>query len=134
MVGCRRARDHAGGTGPLSTFWAEATCLAPATQDESDLPGATAGDLTRLFEQAGLRDVEETALTVRLEFATFEGWWQPFTLGVGPAGAHVAALSSTDRTALAGTLRAEYGAGPFTVEASAWTATGLVTGLASRPA
>ena len=84
--------DHAGGRGPLSPFWQAAHELDPAVTGESELPGSRQADLTRLFEAAGLSDVEETALTVRVEHPTFEEWWEPFTLGVGPAGAYVAKL------------------------------------------
>ena len=56
-------------------------------------PGRLAeGDLTRLFAAAGLREVEEVALSVEVEHPTFEEWWEPFTLGVGPAGAYAAGL------------------------------------------
>ena len=55
--------DHAGGRGPLSTFWRAARDLDPAVQDESDLPGTRDGHLVELFEEAGLDDVTRTVLT-----------------------------------------------------------------------
>lgn len=118
--------DHAGGTGALSGFWRVVKRYDADADDEGGLAGSGAGDLTRLFVAAGLREVEETLLTVKCEFATFEEWWQPFTLGVGPAGAYVAGLNQIERFGLEGALREEYGDGPVVVEASAWTATGLV--------
>ena len=84
--------DHAGGTGPLSLFWEAVHDVDPDADDESDLAGSRAGHLVELFEQAGLADVERGSVSVTLEFATFEEWWDPFTLGVGPAGAYVARL------------------------------------------
>src|SRR6478736_3672813 len=51
--------DHAGGRGPLSPLWEAAHALDPNVRDESELPGARHGDLERLFEAAGLGDVEE---------------------------------------------------------------------------
>lgn len=119
--------DHSeGGTGALSGFWRVVQRYDPAAVGEGALPGSTAGDLTRLFAEAGLREVEETLLTVRLSFPTFEEWWEPFTLGVGPAGAYVNGLNQIERAGLVGALREEYGDGPLVVEAGAWTATGLV--------
>ncbi|WP_183099934.1 class I SAM-dependent methyltransferase [Nocardioides pelophilus] len=119
--------DHSvGGTGALSGFWRVVQRYDPAAVGEGALPGSSAGDLTRLFGGAGLREVEETLLTVRLTFATFEDWWEPFTLGVGPAGAYVNGLNQIERAGLVGALREEYGDGPLVVEAGAWTATGLV--------
>ena len=41
--------------------------------------------------------IEETELSVTVDHAPFEGWWEPFTLGVGPAGTYVSGLSDTQR-------------------------------------
>lgn len=118
--------DHAGGTGALSGFWRVVHRYDPDAEGERALPGSAAGDLTRLFTDAGLREVEETLLEVRREFATFEEWWHPFTLGVGPAGAYVQSLNQIERAGLEHAMREEYGDGPITIQAGAWTATGLV--------
>jgi SAM-dependent methyltransferase len=118
--------DHAGGTGPLSVFWAAAHALDPGVRDESGLAGSREGDLTRLFGAAGLRAVEEVALSVEVEHPTFEEWWEPYTLGVGPAGAHVAALEPARREELRERCRAALPEPPFVVEARAWTARAVV--------
>jgi SAM-dependent methyltransferase len=117
--------DHAGGQGPLSPLWDTARDLDPDVQDESRLVGATEGDLTRLFESAGLRDVEETALHVSLEHPSFEEWWEPFSFGVGPAGAYVAGLDPERRAQLRERCRAALPDAPFMLSARAWTARGL---------
>ena len=77
--------DFAGERAPLSVFWAAARELDPEAMDESYLAGAREGHLGELFHQAGLRDVEAGSLSVEVEHQTFEEWWEPFTLGVGPA-------------------------------------------------
>ncbi len=118
--------DHAGGTGALSAFWAVVHRCDPEADGEEALPGSWEGDLTRMLTEAGLRDVEETLLTVSLRFATFEEWWDPFTLVVGPAGAYVRSLNQIERAGLVSALREDLGDGPVTIQASAWTATGLV--------
>lgn len=118
--------DHAGGRGALSPFWKVVHRYDPAAEGEGALPGSWEGDLTRILTEAGLREVDETLLTVTLTFATFEEWWEPFTMAVGPAGAYVRSLNSIEQVGLVGALREEYGDGPMTVQASAWTATGLV--------
>lgn len=118
--------DHAGGTGALSAFWRVVQRCDPTAVGEEALPGSWEGDLTRMFTEAGLHDVEETLLTVHREFATFDEWWEPFTLAVGPAGAYVRGLNQIERAGLEGALREEYGDGPLTIRASAWTATGVV--------
>jgi SAM-dependent methyltransferase len=84
--------DHGGGKGPLRIFWDAARTLDPKIDDESHLPGAREGHLAELFETAGLREIEATALSVSLEHPTFDAWWEPFTRGVGPAGAYLASL------------------------------------------
>jgi SAM-dependent methyltransferase len=119
--------DHAGGTGPLSLFWEAVGELDPAAHNESGLAGAREGHLAELFAAAGLRLVESSRLSVRASFANFDAWWEPFTLGVGPAGAYVAGLDPLGRA----TLRNRCAellpqAGPFEIVAAAWTATGRV--------
>ena len=78
--------DFGGERSPLSTFWSAARDLDPSIEDESELPGAREGDLARLFRQAGLRDVEDTALVASVEHASFEEWWEPYTNSVGTGG------------------------------------------------
>ena len=92
--------DHAQGSGPLTTFWRAVRDVDPSAHDEADLPGVHEGDLVRLCEDAGLTGIEATTVTVAASFADFADWWEPFTLGVGPAGAYVAQLDATQRQAL----------------------------------
>jgi SAM-dependent methyltransferase len=118
--------DHGGGQGPLSPLWDAARSLDAGVADESRVTGTHAGDLERLFEAAGLREVEETALSVSVEHPTFEEWWEPFELGVGPAGAYVAGLGPDDRERLRERCRADLPDAPFVLTARAWTARGVV--------
>ncbi|CAN5231035.1 class I SAM-dependent methyltransferase [soil metagenome] len=117
--------DHGGGRGPLSLFWNAARQLDPAVNDESLMAGARQGHLTQLFEQAGLREIDETALSVSLEHATFEEWWEPFTRGVGPAGTYLAGLDPEQRASLREHCRSLSPASPFVVTAQAWAARGI---------
>jgi hypothetical protein len=73
-----------------------------------------------------LRDVQETALPVTVEHATFEDWWEPFTLGVGPAGVYVTSLEPERQTALRKRCNEVLGPGPLTIESRAWSARGYV--------
>ncbi len=117
--------DHAGGQGPLSVYWEAARELDPEVEDESNLAGARAGHLTELFEAAGLREVEETHLAVSVEHPTFDEWWEPFTLGVGPAGGYAAGLDPAQRGRLRELCRERLSTAPFVLSARAWTARGL---------
>ena len=117
--------DHAGGRGPLSVFWQAARDLDPRVEDESSLAGAREGHLGQLFHAADLREIEESALSVSVEHPTFEEWWEPFTLGVGPAGGHVADLDAERQARLRDHCRELLPAPPFTLTALAWAARGL---------
>jgi SAM-dependent methyltransferase len=116
--------DHAGGRGPVSAFWQAVRELDPAAGDESDLAGARDGHLAGLFARAGLGAIEAATLAVRAGQADFESWWEPFTLGVGPAGAYLAALDDDHRNALREQCRRRLPDGPFEVTAIAWAVTG----------
>jgi hypothetical protein len=74
-----------------------------------------------MFREADLREVAGTALTVAVAHESFDAWWRPFTLGVGPAGAYVAGLDDGAREALRERCRRRVGEGPGTTRASAWT-------------
>ncbi len=118
--------DHGGGHSPLSLFWEAARRLDPDVEDESRRAGARAGGLAQLLDAAGLREIEQTALEVSIEHASFEAWWEPFTLGVGPAGAYVAGLDPGRRTQLRELCRELVPPPPFAQDARAWAARGLV--------
>ena len=116
--------DHAGGTGPLSPFWDGVHDIDSAAPDESHLAGSRTGHLLELFGQAGLADVTGGSVSVTLPFATFEEWWEPFTLGVGPAGAYVAGLDDEGRAEVRAACKQHLPAAPFELTASAWAARG----------
>jgi SAM-dependent methyltransferase len=112
--------DQAGGSGPLATFWQAAHDTDPHVRDESELAGAREGHLAELCRAAGLKDVEPTSLTVTVRFAAFDDWWEPFTLGVGPAGAYVARLDEARRDSLRSRCVRLLPSSPFEIPASAW--------------
>ena len=118
--------DLAGGRAPISPYWTAAHEIDPEVMDESRLAGAREGHLTELFEEAGLREVEETALEVSAEHPTFEDWWEPFTLGVGPAGAHWATLDEEQQAEVRELAREHLPEPPFTLTVCAWGARGVV--------
>jgi SAM-dependent methyltransferase len=115
--------DHAGGRGPLTAFWRAVRELDPAADDESGLPGVREGHLAELFAQAGLGGTQVTTLTVQVRHASFEQWWERFTLGVGPAGAYLASLDNDHQAALREECRRLLPASPVQISATAWAAT-----------
>ena len=118
--------DLAGDRAPISPFWRAARALDPEAQDESRLAGARAGHLSELFAEAGLRDVEEVELSASVDHASFEDWWQPFTFGVGPAGAYARSLGDAELSELRDRCRSLLPEAPFTLTVFAWAARGLV--------
>lgn len=116
--------DHGGSQGPLRLFWESARELDPEVDDESQLAGAREGHLAELFKAAGLHEVEETTLSASLEHPSFEEWWEPFTLGVGPAGC-AASLDAEWQAELRENCRTLLPIAPFVLTARAWAARGL---------
>jgi SAM-dependent methyltransferase len=112
--------DHGGDGGPLAGFWRAVHDIDPDAPGEADLAGSREGHLAELFESAGLQHIEPSTLTVRVRMATFDDWWDPFTLGVGPAGAYVAQLDEPRREVLRTRCSQGLPEAPFEVAASAW--------------
>ena len=116
--------DHASGGGPLSIFWQAAHILDGSVQDESQLAGARQGHLGQLLRDSGLESVEEALLTVSVEHMTFDEWWEPYILGVGPAGQYVRGLDSAGQMQLREQCRRLLPNAPFMLTAGAWAAAG----------
>ena len=117
--------DHAGERSPLTIFWRAVRDLDGKVEDESQLAGARGGHLAELFARAGLRHVTDTELDARVAYRTFEEWWEPYPLGVGPAGAYVAKLDEEGRRELEDRCRQLLPEPPFTLGAVAWAARGV---------
>ena len=117
--------DYAGGRGPVSVVWDAAHELDTEVADESHLAGVREGHLAELFEAAGLQEVEEASHSIRVEHPSFEEWWEPFTLGVGPAGSYVSGLDPARQAELRERCREKLPPAPFVLKASAWAARGL---------
>src|SRR5262249_10800200 len=96
----------------------------PSRPNESERPGTRPGHLAELLTAAGLRDVEEATLVARLEHPTFEEWWAPFELGVGPISEVFAALGPERVAEVRERCPEPLPRAPFTVEARAWAVHG----------
>ncbi|SFC95451.1 Methyltransferase domain-containing protein [Nocardioides terrae] len=111
--------DFAEGS-PIGPFWDAARAADPDAPTETRRPGTRRGELTRFAAEAGLDEIVEGSIEVVVPMGSFEEWWKPFTLGVGPAGDYVARLSPAVRTALRDSCRARLPEPPFDVTARAW--------------
>jgi SAM-dependent methyltransferase len=126
--------DYGGGRGPLGPFWDAARELDPTAVDESLLSGARAGHLEELALAAGLEGIDGGELAISRDVDGFDAWWEPFTRGVGPAGAYVAGLDARRKAALRDRCRALLPPGPFGLTAIAWAMRGVVPGPIPRVA
>jgi SAM-dependent methyltransferase len=118
--------DHDGGKGPLAVFWQAACELDPDVTTESGMAGAREGHLAQLFHEAALLEIEESTLSVSVQHETFEEWWEPYTLGVGPAGAFAASLDAAGQAELRERCRALLPAAPFVLSPIVWAVRGRV--------
>jgi SAM-dependent methyltransferase len=116
--------DFAGDAAPASAFWRAAREVASSAPGEAGLPGAADGHLADLLGQAGLGAVESAVLALSLRFSSFEQWWKPFALGVGPPGSYLAGRTGQQRAALRDACARLLPAAPFTLTVRSWTARG----------
>jgi SAM-dependent methyltransferase len=117
--------DHVGERTPIAVFWQAARELDPDARDESGLAGGREGHLGEVFADAGLASVEETSHEASVRFESFDEWWEPFTLGVGPAGAYAQTRDEASREQLRARCEELLPAAPFTLSAWAWAARGV---------
>jgi hypothetical protein len=84
--------------------------------------------LAGFFDEAGLVDVETQSLTIRMDYANFEDYWQPFLGGQGPVGTDFANLAPALKARIKEAVRDAYRSGspdgPRSLRASAWAVQG----------
>jgi SAM-dependent methyltransferase len=117
-----------GGMTMLRTFWQAARSVDPLAEGEQARPGVERGDIADRFRRAGLGDVDDGELEASADYASFDDFWDPFTLAVGPAGSYLASLSPERRDDVREACRDAVPAGPFSLAARAWYARGTVVG------
>ncbi len=125
--GGQRVLDVGCGPGPLTAELVSRTGAAAVSAVEPSVSFAAAArdrwpevDIRRCgAEQLPFPD----GLTVRVRHASFEQWWERFTLGVGPSGDYVATLTQDQRDELGERCRRLLPDGPVEISATAWAAT-----------
>ena len=112
-----------GGMEMIDLFWKSAAEIDPhaAALDEAlRFPFCTEAGLAALCDDAGLAAPDIETIEIDTEFADFEAFWHPFTLGAGPAPGYCMKLSVEAREALRQRLAKRLGNGPIRLAARAW--------------
>jgi SAM-dependent methyltransferase len=93
-------------------------------------PMSRPGDLAHVWRNAGLTDVVQDMLTVRMDFASFADFWAPMEGKEGPVAEYVGGLGAGTRARLRDTVKLAYldgeGDGPRSYAATAWVVRGTV--------
>jgi hypothetical protein len=126
--------DFRGGLIFQRMLWDTASAIDPAARATRDRifanPLVLPEGLTTLFRETGLRNVERCSLTIRMDFANFEDYWQPFQGGQGPVGRYFAELAPDLKGRIKHAVRDAYcsGApdGARSLTATAWAVRGMV--------
>jgi hypothetical protein len=111
----------------LRIFWDAARALREAAPDEATtMRYRTPDELRDLWTEAGAADVRTAFLSVDAVYADFDDFWEPLTLGVGPAGAYCRSLGEDERAALRDQVFARLGGptGSFSLPARACAVVG----------
>ncbi len=107
--------NSGGGMPHQRMFWDTAAMLDPRAATLRDAtftrPMTRRHELTTLFTAAGLGNVQETALTIWMEFAGFMDFWEPIAGGEGTLGRYVSGLSDGAMATLQHHLSAAYCSG-----------------------
>jgi SAM-dependent methyltransferase len=112
----------------IRSYWEAAREIDPNASPAGDRFGSEPGQLSGLWHDAGLRDVEDGSLTVSSTYEDFEELWGAMLSAPGPIGVHRASLDDAGREELRAALRRRVGSpqGPFELSAAAWYAVGTV--------
>jgi SAM-dependent methyltransferase len=127
--------DFRGGLVFQRMFWDTAAGIDPAAAAARDKlfssQLALPEGLPRLFQAVGLDRIEQTSITIRMDYANFDDYWQPLCGGQGPVGTYLEKLAPDVRgriaQAVAGAYRSGAPDGPRSLTATAWVARGQVS-------
>ncbi|MFE0753012.1 class I SAM-dependent methyltransferase [Inquilinus sp. NPDC058860] len=125
--------DHLGGLQSMRMTWDTLAARSSAAREARSRyffqPMMRPGEMRQCFIGQGLLDVQETSLTIRMDYRSFDDYWEPIAAGEGPLGKFVSALSQADRAEADAAVRAAYEGGqpdgPRSFAAVAWACRGV---------
>lgn len=95
-------------------------------------PLSRQGGLAHAWQEAGLIDIVQDSLTIRMDFASFADFWAPNEGKDGPIADYVGTLDATTKGKLKGLIEGAYldgdPDGPRSYAATAWVVKGNVPG------
>ena len=124
--------DARGGWVANRMFFDTAAMLDPKANERRaknyTRPLTRPGELAKAWREAGLTDVAETALHIRMDYASFDDYWAPVDGKDGPHAEYAATLDAAARSHLKAAVRLAYldgePDGPRSYAATAWAVKG----------
>jgi SAM-dependent methyltransferase len=121
--------DSYGGLPHTRLVWDIALVLDPAFTPPMLRPLTAPGGMATIWRDAGLLDVEQTSLMIRVDFANFDDYWLPLS-SEGPVAQFLDGLSPPARQNLTKQVKRAYLAnqpdGPRSFACVAWACRGAV--------
>ena len=124
--------DYGDGMKMLRAFWDSAVHLDSKAErlDERHMPLCRAGELSGLWREGGLENIQEQPHVITMRFESFVDYWGPFLLGQGPAGMYVKSLSRDQVHALRAEVKSRVSPSaenlPIALSARVWSVRGTV--------
>lgn len=126
--------DVRGGLVATRLFFDTAAMIDPVAAERRarlyTRPLTRPGELGAAWRDAGLTQVSEGVLHIRMEFACFADYWAPYLGNEGPVAEYVRGLDPAQREAVETAVRAAYldgeADGPRSFAALAWAVKGVV--------
>ena len=126
--------DTFGGMPSQRIFWDTVAAMEPSALVRRSLalvrPMTFPSEMARAFAVAGLQQIAETMLTIRMEFANFHDYWLPLINGQGTLAAFLSTLPESVSDSVQGRVREAYLCerpdGPRSFASVAWAVKGTV--------
>ena len=129
--------DFCGGLVYQRLFWDTAAALDVSAGRARDRlfshPLSQPDGLAELWRSGGLADVEIGSLTIRMDYQSFDDYWEPLLGGQGPLGTFVLTLDASSLAKLRSAVQSAYLSGrpegARSLTATAWAVRGIRSAL-----
>jgi SAM-dependent methyltransferase len=126
--------DTYGGMPSQRMFWDTVAAIEPEARNRQAAslmrPTTQPGELVGLFGAAGFEQISEAQLTIRMDFTSFENYWDPLIHGQGTLAEFLSGLPTLTRERIQNSVHAAYLCnrpdGPRSFPSTAWAVRGVV--------